>query len=171
MLPWKKMNKKIVIALVSFAAFAMVVGGIGVVMAQSNSTQPATGEKVEAYYDCPGLQSGGMGHGAGAWGNMTQTQRNEIVATVESMTAAGATHAEIHAAIIAKLQEWGFEIDSTQYTGNGMMGGYGGGMMGGNGRGMMNGYSGGMMGRTNPQSSDQAPGRQVQGIGSGNCHG
>ncbi|MFA5869161.1 MAG: hypothetical protein WC941_05610 [Candidatus Bathyarchaeia archaeon] len=150
------MNKKIVIALVSFAAFAMVVGGIGVVMAQSNSTQPATGEKeVEAYYDCPGLQSGGMGHGAGVWGNMTQTQRNEIVATAESMTAAGATHAEIHAAIVAKLREWGFEIDSTPYTDNGMMGG----------------YSGGMMGRTNPQSSDQAPGRQVQGIGSGNCHG
>jgi hypothetical protein len=159
------MNKKIVIAMVSFAAFALVVGGIGFVQAQSNSTQPGTGSEAGTYYGCRGLQSGNMRYGAHMWGNLTQAQRDEIVATAESMQAAGATHAEIHDAIIAKLQGWG--IDTSSYpSGSGMMGNG----VAGSGAGMMGGYTGGMMGGRYTRPSNQTSGNQRRGVGPG-CGG
>ena len=89
------------------ALIAITLGGISYVLADD------VVEQVE--YPCDGQGPYSLFIGRGFWSKLTEEQRNELFEETQNMLEAGATHEEIRAMKIAKLEEWG--IDAPLWSG------------------------------------------------------
>ena len=144
------MEKKTTILLISLVLAVLVIGGIGFVLADTDV--PILGQNGDGVEDSPclGLGPKGLIEGRGFWTNLTQDQRAELVADIEAMRDADATHEEIRELIAGKLEEWGLGAplwSGPHYGGSGQgfkgqMNGYGGNGMGSHMRGQSRGSSG-----------------------------
>jgi hypothetical protein len=144
------MEKKTTILLTSLVLAALVIGGIGYVLADTDI--PILGQETDGVKDSPCLGLGPMGlkNGRGFWANLTQEQRDELVAEVEALRDADATHDEIRDKIAGKLEEWGLEAplwSGPHYDGsgegfNGQRHGFGGHGKGYYGRGQGRSFGG-----------------------------
>jgi hypothetical protein len=92
----------------------------------------------------------GLIEGRGVWADLTQDQSDELVANIEALRDADATHEEIREMIAGKLDVWGLEApmwSGPHYGDNeqgfrGQRNGYGGNGMGSRMRGQGRGYGG-----------------------------
>jgi len=118
------------------AVIAIIMGGIGFALAQSEAIDPAT---------CEGNGFLGLLKGSGFWSQLTEEQRTQLAEQTQEMLQAGASREEIRAMKAVLLQEWG--IDAPIWSGphEGSQGGHGqmlrdGSGMGGHygGRGSVN---------------------------------
>jgi hypothetical protein len=122
------MNKRN-LTIMGLAVFAIMMGGIGFVLAQDTAATDA------ALCDGTGALLGLM-NGRGFWAKLTEEQRTALAEQTQAMLEAGATHEEIQAMKASMLQEWG--IDAPQWSGphmGGMGGGYGRQLRDGSGSG------------------------------------
>ena len=142
------MEKKIAILLTSLVLAALAIGSIGFVLADTGDPILSQVEGVDS--PCLGLGPRGLIEGRGYWASLTQDQRDELVADVEALRDADATHEEIRELIAGKLDEWGLEApmwSGPHYGENGQgfkgqMNGYGGSGMGSRMRGQGRGSGG-----------------------------
>ena len=138
------------ILLTSLVLAALVIGGIGFVLADIDVPMLGQGEGVVEDRPCLGLGPMGLNEGRGFWSSLTQDQRDELVADIEALRDADATHEEIRDMIAGKLDEWGLEApmwSGPHYGDNGQgfkgqMNGYGGSGMGSRMRGQGRGSGG-----------------------------
>lgn len=142
------MEKKITILLTSLVLAALAIGSIGFVLADTGD--PILGQVEGEDSPCLGLGPRGLIDGRGVWADLTQDQSDELVANVEALRDADATHEEIREFIAGMLDEWGLEVPmwSGPHYGdngqgfNGQMKGYGGSGMGSRMRGQGRGSGG-----------------------------
>ncbi|MCW4051479.1 MAG: hypothetical protein NWE89_17295 [Candidatus Bathyarchaeota archaeon] len=132
------MNKtKTMTVLGLLALIAVTVGGISFVLAEDAVASED--------YPCEGLGPNSLINGRGFWSQLTEEQRDELLAYTLEMIEAGASHDEIRDMKAAKLEEWGIEAPqwSGPHYGEQGLGGYGGQRRGGRGSGMKGqGYNG-----------------------------
>ena len=141
------MEKKITI-LLSLVFAALAIGSIGFVLADTGD--PILGQVEGVDIPCLGLGPRGLIEGRGVWADLTQDQSDELVANIEALRDADATHEEIREYIAGKLDEWGLEApmwSGPHYGENGQgfkgqMNGYGGNGMGSRLRGQGRGSGG-----------------------------
>ncbi|MBC8225140.1 hypothetical protein H8E65_11160 [Candidatus Bathyarchaeota archaeon] len=141
------MEKKITI-LLSLVFAALAIGSISFVLADTGDPMLSQVEGVDS--PCLGLGPRGLIEGRGVWANLTQDQSDELVANIEALRTADATHEEIRDMIAGKLDEWGLEApmwSGPHYGDNGQgfkgqMNGYGGNGMGSRMRGQGRGSGG-----------------------------
>ena len=141
------MEKKITI-LLSLVFAALAIGSIGFVLADTGDPMLSQVEGVDS--PCLGLGPRGLIEGRGVWANLAQDQRDELVANIEALRDADATHEEIREYIAGKLNEWGLEApmwSGPHYGDNeqgfkGQMKGIGGNGMGSHMRGQGRGSGG-----------------------------
>lgn len=141
------MEKKITI-LLSLVFAALAIGRIGFVLADTGDPMLSQVEGVDV--PCLGLGPRGLIEGRGVWANLTQDQSDELVANIEALRDADATHEEIREYIAGKLDEWG--LVAPMWSGphygeygqgfNGHMNGYGGSGMGSRMRGQGRSFGG-----------------------------
>lgn len=104
------MDKRTTIVLTSMALIALVIGGVGIVLADAGAPgvtqepEDGVGEPL-----CQGLGPMGIRDGRGFWSTLSEEQRDELVSTIEALIEEGAAHEEIRDTITGKLQEWGVE--------------------------------------------------------------
>jgi hypothetical protein len=113
----ESMNKRN-LTIMGLAVIAIMMGGIGLVLAQNTTTDAPL-------CDGTGAQLGLM-NGRGFWSQLTVEQRTALAEQTQAMLDAGATHEEIQAMKASMLQEWG--IDAPLWSGphtGGMSVGYG----------------------------------------------
>ena len=142
------MEKKITILLTSLVLAALAIGSIGFVLADTGD--PILGQVEGEDSPCLGLGPRGLIEGRGVWANLTQDQSDELVANIEALRDADATHEEIREYIAGKLDEWGLEApmwSGPHYGENGQgfkgqMNGYGGNGMGSRVRGQGRSFGG-----------------------------
>ena len=101
------MEKKITILLTSLVLAALAIGSIGFVLADTGD--PILSQVEGEDIPCLGLGPRGLIEGRGVWANLTQDQSDELVANIEALRDADATHEEIREYIAGKLDEWGLE--------------------------------------------------------------
>ena len=131
------MEKKITI-LLSLVFAALAIGSIGFVLADTGDPMLSQIEGEDGL--CLGLGPRGLIEGRGVWANLTQDQSDELVANIEALRDADATHEEIRKYIAGKLDEWGLEApmwSGPHYGDNGQ--GFNGHMRGFGGSGMGSG--------------------------------
>ena len=128
------MEKKITI-LLSLVFAALAIGSISFVLADTGDPMLSQVEGVDS--PCLGLGPRGLIEGRGVWANLTQDQSDELVANIEALRTADATHEEIRDMIAGKLDEWGLE--APMWSGPHYDGGSG---MGSRMRGQGRGFSG-----------------------------
>jgi len=141
------LEKKISI-LLSLVFAALAIGSIGFVLADTGDPMLSQVEGVDV--PCLGLGPRGLIEGRGVWADLTQDQSDELVANIEALRDADATHEEIREYIAGKLDEWGLEAPmwSGPHYGengqgfNGHMNGYGGSGMGSRMRGQGRSFGG-----------------------------
>jgi hypothetical protein len=144
----KRLEKKITILLTSLVLAALAIGSIGFVLADTGD--PILGQVEGVDIPCLGLGPRGLIEGRGVWANLTQDQSDELVANIEALRDADATHEEIREYIAGKLDVWGLEApmwSGPHYGDNeqgfrGQRNGYGGNGMGSRMRGQGRGYGG-----------------------------
>ncbi len=142
------MEKKITILLTSLVLAALAIGSIGFVLADTGD--PILGQVEGEDIPCLGVGPRGLIEGRGVWANLTPDQSDELVAKIEALRDADATHEEIREYIAGKLDEWGLEApmwSGPHYGENGQgfkgqMNGYGGNGMGSRMRGQGRGSGG-----------------------------
>ena len=142
------MEKKITILLTSLVLAALAIGSVGFVLADTGD--PILGQVEGEDIPCLGLGPRGLIEGRGVWANLTPDQSDELVAEIEALRDADATHEEIREFIAGKLDEWGLEAlmwSGPHYGENGQgfkgqMNGYGGNGMGSRVRGQGRGSGG-----------------------------
>ena len=128
------MNKRN-LTIMGLAIIAIMMGGIGFVLAQDTTTTAAV-------CDGTGAQLGLMS-GRGFWSQLTEEQRTALAEQTQAMIDAGATQEEIQAMKASMLQEWG--IDAPLWGGphmGGVGGGYGQQLRDGSGSGRQMGGRG-----------------------------
>lgn len=104
------MDKRTTILLTSMALIALVIGGVGIVLADVGA--PGVAQEPEdgvEEFICQGLGPVGIRNGRGFWSTLSDEQRDELVSAIETLLEEGATHEEIQDMIAGKLQEWGIE--------------------------------------------------------------
>jgi hypothetical protein len=103
------MGKKTTTLLISLVFAALVIGGIGFVLADTDV--PILGQREGVVEDSLCLGRGPMGliEGRGFWASLTQDQRDELVADIETLRDSDATQEEIREMIAGKLEKWGLE--------------------------------------------------------------
>lgn len=115
------MDKRTTIVLTSMALTALVVGGIGIVLADAGALG-VTWEPEDGVGEPLCLGPVGIRDGRGFWSTLSEEQRDELVSAIEALMEEGATHEEIRDTIAGKLQEWGIEpplFSGPHYGGNG----------------------------------------------------
>jgi hypothetical protein len=125
------LDKRTTIVLTPIALIALVVGGVGIVLADAGAPgvtqEPEDGVREPL---CLGLGPVGIRDGRGFWSTLSEEQRDELVSAIEALMEKGATHEEIRDTIAGKLQEWGIEpplFSGPHYGKNGGRGrGFGG---------------------------------------------
>jgi hypothetical protein len=117
------LDKRTTIVLTSMALIALVVGGVGIVLADAGApgvTQKTEDGVVEPL--CQGLGLVGIRDGWGFWSTLSEEQRDELVSAIEVLIEEGAAYEEIWDTIAGKLHEWVIEpppFSGPHYGGNG----------------------------------------------------
>ena len=102
------MDKRTTIVLTSIALIALVVGGVGIVLADAGAPS-VTQETEDGVGEPLCLSPMGIRDRRRFWSTLSEEQRDELVSAIEALIEEGATHKEIRDTIAGKLQEWGIE--------------------------------------------------------------
>jgi hypothetical protein len=112
----EKKNRNLIIVI---ALIVLTVGALNLVMTNAQ-TADEPDEEMESPY-CNGFMERHH-RGRGPWSELTEEQVEELNAEIESMRQAESTPQEIHEAVAAKLEEWGYEVPPMLGPRNGKFG-------------------------------------------------
>jgi Spy/CpxP family protein refolding chaperone len=105
--------------IIAIALIVLTVGALNLVMTNAQTAEELD-EGMESTY-CNGFMERHH-RGRGPWSELTEEQADELKAIIESMREAEAAPEEIHDAVAAKLEEWGYEVPPMPGPRNGKFG-------------------------------------------------